>query len=84
MSGKRDATATKNSEFKQLALMPFSNISPYHNRRNVINYLEKWCGYAPPTVGDKKFRNKKEVKEMPDYPDDGSIKIIDGTVVIKW
>ena len=84
MTGKRDATTAKNPQFTELAIMPYSNISPYHNQRNLLNYLEKWCGFSPKTVSDKKFKDLEEVKNMPDYPDDGDVRIIDGTVVIKW
>ena len=84
MTGKRDATFPKNSYFSKLKLVPFENISPYHNKRNLVNTLEHWCGFAPEFVSSSKFKNLPEVEDMPDYPDDGSIRIIDDTVVIKW
>lgn len=84
MTGKRDATFPKNSYFSKLKLVPFENISPYHNKRNLENTLEYWCGFAPKFVSSSKFKKLPEVEAMPDYPDDGSIRIIDDTVVIKW
>ena len=84
MEGKRDKTRTTNKEFANITFMPYTNVYPYHNQRNVANFLEHWCGFAPTYVSQKQFKDREEVKAMPSYPDDGSIKIIDDTVVIKW
>ena len=84
MEGKRDKTRTTNKEFENITFMPYTNVYPYHNQRNVANFLEHWCGFAPTYVSQKQFKDREEVKAMPSYPDDGSIKIIDDTVVIKW
>lgn len=42
-----------------------------------------WCGYSPTIVESKSFENLPEVMAMSIYPNDGSIRIINNTVVIK-
>ena len=45
--------------------------------------MKFWCGYSPTIVKSKPFANLPEVKAMAIYPNDGSIKVINNTVVIK-
>ena len=50
-------------------------------------YMSVWCGYKPDVLTDEeieKISDKPEVKAMACYPDDGSIKIIDNTIVVKF
>ena len=84
MTGDVDSTRTNNHAFDDIAIIPFgTRLDPYYMKRNVINYLNIWCGFSPEFVDSKYFENMKEVEEMPCYPDDGSIRIIENTVVIK-
>ena len=60
----------------------------------LINSYSRLCwgkcylGYNPPQLTDQKeidsFSNNAAVMAMPCYPDDGSIKIIDGVIVVKF
>ena len=84
MSGSKDETRAANKAFSNIAFMPYTNIYPYHNQRNLKNYLEYWIGFTPAYASPKKFEDMEEVKNMPSYPDDGSIRIIKKTVVVKW
>lgn len=43
-----------------------------------------WCGFSPIEGNKDLFKSREEVINMSCYPDDGSIKIIDGTVVVKF
>lgn len=59
-----------------------SNVSAYSKAHLITKYLgfaPEFCGYEE----TKALMQKKEVKEMPCYPDDGSICMIDGIVVVK-
>lgn len=59
-----------------------SNISAYSRNYIIIKYLgfsPRFCGYEE----IKELMENEEVKEMPCYPDDGAIRIIDGVVVVK-
>ena len=43
-----------------------------------------WCGFQPEEVAPEQYEKLQEVKEMPMYLDDGSIKVIDGVIVVKF
>ena len=80
-----DSTRTDNQAFSDINIVPFDTvqIDQYIIQRNMLNYLSVWCGFSPEYADSKYFENMKEVQEMPCYPDDGSIKIIENTVVVK-
>ena len=44
----------------------------------------QWTGYSPVIANPDDFVELDEVKLMPHYPDDGSIKVINDTVVVKF
>ncbi len=46
--------------------------------------MKNWCGYDPVTLDETEFLERDEIKQMPCYPDYGSIRVIDETVVIKF
>ena len=46
--------------------------------------MEQWCGFVPLTVDPARFAEMSEVQAMPCYPEEGSIAVIDGTVVVKF
>lgn len=47
-------------------------------------FMKCWCGYAPSFADAKKFENNYIVQSMPRYPNDGSIRIIDNVIVVKF
>ena len=47
-------------------------------------FMKNWCGYTPVFADAKKFENNGIVQSMPRYPNDGSIKVIDNVIVIKF
>jgi len=46
--------------------------------------MKCWCGYAPTFADAKKYENNYIVQSMPRYPNDGSIKIIDNVIIVKF
>ena len=50
---------------------------------NRERFMRLWTGYNPTLISSDEFSELPEVEAMPAYPDDGSIKIINDTVVIK-
>lgn len=59
-----------------------SNVSAYSK----VHLITKYLGFAPEFCGyeeTKALMGKTEVKEMPCYPDAGSIRVLDGIVVVK-
>ena len=83
--GDIDSTRTELHVFDDIVITPYGNrlTNPYSMKRNMLNDLEIWCGFSPDYVDPGRFEEMKEVQEMPCYPDDGSIRIIDNTVVVK-
>ena len=60
-----------------------SNVNSFSRSHIIIEYL----GFAPTICGyeeTKALRELEEVKNMPSYPDDGSIQIIDNIIVVKF
>lgn len=85
LTDESDSTRTDNSVFDDIVIKPFGLRlnDPFSSDRNLINCLSIWCGFSPEYVDAESFENMKEVEEMPVYPDDGSIRIINNTVVVK-
>ncbi len=58
------------------------------NSYSRLCWIKCYLGYNPPQLTDQKeinsFSNNAAVMAMPCYPDDGSIKIIDGVIVVKF
>lgn len=47
-------------------------------------YMKIWCGYSAHEVDQSYFIDRPEVQAMPHYPAEGSIKVIDDIVVVKF
>lgn len=63
------------------------NYASIINMYNWKDYMKMWCGFRAPEVSHdilQEYSHLPEVQEMPAYPSDGSIKIIDGVIVIKF
>lgn len=62
---------------------------PYESNTTINDYvwygtMQQWCGFSP-ILGDASiYEDNEEVKKMPCYPDDGSIRYIDGQIVVKF
>lgn len=46
--------------------------------------MYQWCDYAPQEVPADTYKDNQKVMEMPSYPNDGSIQIIDNVIVVKF
>ena len=79
-----DNTVVELTEFDSI------RIPPYFNFNNTVKdpvwkeFLRIWCNFSPHEIDQSYFVDLPEVKAMPHYPNDGSIRIIDGTVVVKF
>ena len=45
--------------------------------------MELWCGFAPELGDAAEFEGNAEVASMPCYPEQGSIRCINGKIVVK-
>ena len=80
---KEDKTLSDIPQFDEIQILPYDT-------RNWINdyawrtTMKMWCGFDPETVDSSIYGQLPEVVEMPSYPDAGSIKMVDGVVVVKF
>jgi len=80
----KDRSVTVFSEFESICLFP------YYSRSYILEhpahevFMKLWCAFNPVRADANLYRDREEVKRMPTYPNDGSIKIIDDTVVVKF
>lgn len=62
---------------------------PYWGLKNTLqgpwkDYMKLWCGYSAHETDQSYFIDRPEVQAMPHYPAEGSIKVIDDTIVVKF
>lgn len=66
------------------------NVDPYWMVDKRINnyawryFMNNWCGYYPEVISEDEFADDPMVQDMPRYPDQGSIVILNDTVVIRF
>ena len=74
-------------EFKEVTVYPYwNNPLKYsiEHRRRIRTYLKRWCGFAASYVEEDALKDKNVIDSMPSYPDDGSIKMVDGIIIVKF
>ena len=82
--GREDNSAEEIAEFQHIEVVP------YYGFRSAVQdwvwkkYLRIWCGYTAHEVDASYFQDNPEVQAMPRYPDEGSIKVIDDTLIVKF
>jgi len=79
----QDSTAHNIAGFEMLQIIPYFGMEPLLDNYLTLTFMDYWCGFAPEYAPEDQFAQLPEVKAMPCYPDDGSIGIISGTVVVK-
>ena len=70
-------------KFEPIKMVPYevdTLINDYQWRTS----MAMWCGFIPYTEDEKAFKEMTVVKAMPCYPDEGSIRFIDGCIVVKF
>lgn len=82
--GRTDNSVENVQEMEHIVLPPV-----HYGLQNALkvqwrNYMKYWCGYTPHEVDPSPFIDRPEVEAMPCYPDEGSIKVIDDVVVVKF
>ena len=62
---------------------PYFDIDDYLNDYVWRDYMCFWCGFNHELADEKKFAHLSTDESMPAYPDDGSIQIVDDTIIVK-
>lgn len=82
---KQDLTLYNMDELDFIQEPPYGeDITGYLNTYAWQSFMERWCGYGPAYADPAAWVDREEVLAMPHYPDDGSIRVIDGTVVVNF
>ena len=66
-------------EFDDIDLVP-----GLYTSAELESTMRLWCGFEPVFVEPEPFADLPQVRDMPSYPADGSVQIVNGTVVIKF
>lgn len=84
-SSKEDLLLKELSGFKLFKAAPYFSIKGIIGKYSGwIPFMNNWCAFSPELASEEDFADLQEVIDMPYYPDDGSIKIINDTVVVKF
>ena len=81
---------TYDNSIEEIPEFEYIKIHPYFGIRQTVGdnvwkqYLKYWCGYSAHEMDQSYFIDRPEVRAMPHYPDEGSIQVIDDTVVVKF
>ena len=83
--GKEDLVLKELSGFKLFRSMPYIYVEGIMGvNSGWLIIIDNSCAFTPELVDDEYFLDLPEVIDMPCYPDDGSIKVINDTVVVKF
>ena len=80
----RDKTMREIGELNALNISPYFGTDGLLNNYVWGNFLNIWCAYKPDQADPGQFVDLPEVTSMPHYPDQGSIKVVNETVVVKF
>ena len=82
--GRNDNSVENIQELDHINLLPV-----HYGLQNALkvswrNYMTYWCGFTAHEIDPHEIMNRPEVEAMPHYPEEGSIKVIDDIVVVKF
>ena len=80
----QDETITHYGNLDHVTQHPYGGLSDYLNNYNWKYFVRNWCGFSPDWKNGDELLHLPEVQNMTHYPDDGSIRVIDDKVVIRF
>ena len=82
-ANKKDLSVPSYEQFEAIYIHPY-HLNTLLNDYNFRGIMEKQVGFFPEKIEQANFGHEEEISHMSCYPDSGSIKIINDTVVIKF
>lgn len=79
-----DKSIYEMEELNNIEISYYGGIKAYINDYVWDRFMARWCGYSPTRADEETYKNLPEVLNMPTYPDDGSIKVVDEVIVVKF
>lgn len=79
---KKNSVDDINSRFDPIVTNPYN----YAIINSYVweDYMKLWCGFNPETVDEELYKENQMVIDMPSYPNDGAIQIIDEVIIVKF
>ena len=71
------------AEFDQIKIVPYERNSII-NTHTWYSFMKTWCGYQPYFTYDESVVDSEIIEAMPSYPAEGSIKVVNDIVVVKF
>lgn len=82
---KYDSGWINYSVFEAVSTIPYTNsIDAYVNGYAWATFMANWNGYNPVRGNIDDYSDNIDVAQMPSYPDDGSIKMFDDVIIVKF
>jgi len=80
-----DRTLYRMEELEGITLASYEqDLQGYLNNWAWEEFLARWCGFKPETVNPANVQEWPEVREMPPYPEEGSIQIVNDIVIVRF
>ncbi|MBP3604438.1 MAG: glucosyltransferase domain-containing protein [Lachnospiraceae bacterium] len=79
-----DLTLSKNDKYDIDLTLFNCDLNEWINDFAYVAYMEHHNGFAPEIIKPEEITEWEEIDKMPIYPDDGSIKVINNKVVVKF
>ena len=82
---KSDKNVLEMKQWTEIRMLPVvGSVKDVINDYSWLRFINHWCAFHPVYEDASLVENLPEVKDMPSYPDDGSIKVINEMVVVKF
>lgn len=81
---KTDKSMTRYEQFEKTNILPVNTLDEIINDYLWRKDLKLLCGFDPIVEEYDEDKHKDEVKEMPCYPDRGSIKCVEDYIIVKF
>ena len=80
----RDITLQAIPELNHIKGFPYKSINFLVNSYTSEDFMRRWLAFSPKIVKNSAIKNSKQVKDMPSYPDKGSIQVLHNHIVVKF
>lgn len=80
----RGVESVKRGTFDDVNIIPYWNVQTSINNYAWLDFMQNWCGYKPVVAGEDQIPADVDVSTMPSYPKDGSIRVEDEIVIVKF
>lgn len=80
-----DGTLYNIDELDFIHLEPYgADMEDYVNSYAWRSFMERWCGFSPVWADPTDWKDRPEVREMPHYPEDGSIRKVGEVLLVNF